>query len=466
MQETNRYHAQRFGISLHSSRQSINMDSWEHLSSEEFIAFLGIIIAMGILKLPTVRDYWCRKSIFCSTDIAAIMPRNRFEAILRHLHLRNTSVMPPSNHDKLFRVRPFLEYIGLRFRKAFYPFQPLAVDEMMIAFKGRSSIKQYMPLKPIKRGFKVWALCDGDTAYLLEFIIYEGAADTKDSTPLGLGGSVVCSLLQNYYNTNHVLFCDNYFTSVELFEFLLKNGVYACGTTRPTRRSFPVSSKMKSSAKLGISKPSHGEMRCTYVGNVLAIGWQDKRDVHMLTSLHDDSSIVIHRRQKDGSLKDQPVPKAVVDYNKHMGAVDIMDQRRSYYTCTRRSTRSWLRIFWWSVDTAIINSWILYNLKFAPNKLSQREFREELVYSMTTSWCTRRKHVGRKRKRNISLEFRREGRHFPIEGMKQMDCEACKEKGRGRHQSKILCDICLVALCVKHCFKEWHTKAGCKRLNV
>ena len=30
----------------------------------------------------------------------------------------------------------------------------------MIRFKGRSSLKQFMPMKPIKRGIKVWVRAD------------------------------------------------------------------------------------------------------------------------------------------------------------------------------------------------------------------------------------------------------------------------------------------------------------------
>lgn len=30
----------------------------------------------------------------------------------------------------------------------------------MIRFKGRSTLKQYMPNKPIKRGYKVWVRAD------------------------------------------------------------------------------------------------------------------------------------------------------------------------------------------------------------------------------------------------------------------------------------------------------------------
>jgi hypothetical protein len=36
----------------------------------------------------------------------------------------------------------------------------MAVDESIIVFKGRSVLKQYNPMKPIKRGYKLWCLAD------------------------------------------------------------------------------------------------------------------------------------------------------------------------------------------------------------------------------------------------------------------------------------------------------------------
>jgi hypothetical protein len=49
----------------------------------------------------------------------------------------------------------------------------MSVDESMISFKGRSSLKKYMPKKPIRRGYKVWMLtCK--SAYMLKFEVYTG----------------------------------------------------------------------------------------------------------------------------------------------------------------------------------------------------------------------------------------------------------------------------------------------------
>jgi hypothetical protein len=44
----------------------------------------------------------------------------------------------------------------------------------MVKFKGRYSLKQYQPLKPIKRGVKIWERCDSRTGYVYDFNIYSG----------------------------------------------------------------------------------------------------------------------------------------------------------------------------------------------------------------------------------------------------------------------------------------------------
>jgi hypothetical protein len=54
-----------------------------------------------------------------------------------------------------------------------------------------------------------------------------------------------------------------------------------------------------------------------------------------------------------------PLPRVSVDYNDFMGEVDIADQRRSYYPTHLRVCRNWLPLFFWLLDTAIINSFLI-----------------------------------------------------------------------------------------------------------
>ena len=58
----------------------------------------------------------------------------------------------------------------------------------MIKFQGRSSLKQYMPLKPVKRGIKVWLLADSRNGYFSKFNVYTGKGATAEK---GLGMRVV-----------------------------------------------------------------------------------------------------------------------------------------------------------------------------------------------------------------------------------------------------------------------------------
>ena len=72
------------------------------------------------------------------------------------------------------------------------PHRGNAIDEAMIKYKGRSALKQYLPMKPIKRGFKVWVHADSINGYMCDFEVYTG----KDGSPeQHLGSKVV--LLSN-----------------------------------------------------------------------------------------------------------------------------------------------------------------------------------------------------------------------------------------------------------------------------
>ena len=73
----------------------------------------------------------------------------------------------------------------------------------MIKFKGRSSIKQYLPLKPIKRGYKVWCLCDPITGYLFNYQIYLGKE-------IPLGKRVVFDLISGHNFQGKHLYFDNF----------------------------------------------------------------------------------------------------------------------------------------------------------------------------------------------------------------------------------------------------------------
>ncbi|GFU89460.1 piggyBac transposable element-derived protein 4 [Trichonephila clavipes] len=105
----------------------------------------------------------------------------------------------------------------------------------MIKFKGRSSLKQYMPKKPIKRGYKVWMRCDS-SGFACEFQIYTGKTEEVERN---LGERVIRNLSEKLLDINHVLFFDNDFFSYDLLKHLETQNITACGTMNMSRKKLP-----------------------------------------------------------------------------------------------------------------------------------------------------------------------------------------------------------------------------------
>lgn len=92
------------------------------------------------------------------------------------------------------------------FKKSFVDgyeiFSCQSTDESMVKFKGRNSMKQYIPMKPIKRRYKVLARAEPVTGYLSKFKLYTGRKESNDSTSkYPLGSTVVKKLCATLYIT-------------------------------------------------------------------------------------------------------------------------------------------------------------------------------------------------------------------------------------------------------------------------
>ena len=189
--------------------------------------------------MSEIRDYWCTDKVLHYAPIADRISRDRFEEITRYLHFVDNDTLPARgepNFSRLQKVDPIINHLKDRFKSTYYPNCQLSVDEAMIPFKGRSSMKQYLPLKPVKRGFKVWAMADSLNGYLYDFNVYTGATAERETA---LGEKVVLTLSESVKGKHHQLFFDNYFTSISLLEKLLAQGTYGCGTIRSNRKNFP-----------------------------------------------------------------------------------------------------------------------------------------------------------------------------------------------------------------------------------
>lgn len=71
--------------------------------------------------------------------------------------------------------------------------------------------------------------------FCLQFDVYTGK-DSSQDRKVGLGAMVVSSLLNGFEGKGHVVYTDNFYSNVELFESLRLKKTGACGTVHTSRR--------------------------------------------------------------------------------------------------------------------------------------------------------------------------------------------------------------------------------------
>lgn len=208
VEQTNRYATEK------------NARYWQDMTVPELKAFFGMIIQMAIHKLPTIEEYWSSDSLLQVVEIAETMTLQRFQKILKFLHINDNLGMPrrtDANFDKLCKVRPLVDRLNIL---------------------CRSTLKQYMPMKPIKRQFKVWCRADSTTGYLYQYDI----STKKLILQTGLGEKVVkflCEpLITNGYS-GYIAF-DNFFSSIDFLQNLYENDIYSTATIRNERVGLPL----------------------------------------------------------------------------------------------------------------------------------------------------------------------------------------------------------------------------------
>ena len=192
VEQTNLYALQCMGEERYSE--------WTKVTVEEFCACLGFMILMGLVHLPALSDYWSNDPTYRYDMIANRITRDRFLEVMRYLHFADNSTLPSPgspNYNKLGKIKHVIESLNSSFKDVYNLHRDVSVDEAMIPFKGRSSLKQYMPKKPVRRGIKVWMRANAENGFVTNFEVYTGK---KDAVEKGLGANVVKSLTQHLHH--------------------------------------------------------------------------------------------------------------------------------------------------------------------------------------------------------------------------------------------------------------------------
>ena len=112
----------------------------------------------------------------------------------------------------------------------------------------------------------------------------------------------------------------------------------------------------------------------------------------MSTNIQPSACGAVLRKQKDGSSIQVPCPESILSYNKFMEGVDRGDQLRGYYHCRTKSRKFYKYIFYFLLDVAIMNSYILTkHFTHSSSFKNLKSFRLQLAKGMVGEYCSRRR---------------------------------------------------------------------------
>ena len=459
-EQTNLYSTQRDGSSM-------------NITPQELEQFNAVYFRMGLVQMPSQRSYW--ESDMSYNGVSSIMPRNRFEKIIRSIHfIDNLSITEHDQKtDRIWKIRPWINQL----RNAFATVSPEehhAVDEIMIAFKGRSLLRQYMPMKPHKWGFKLWGR-SGQSGFLYDFDVYQGRSQSSEKSVYGVSGDVVLQMTASLpKNRNFKVFADNFFTGLPFIEKLKSNGIFYVGTVRmPRMKGCPLTDDKE------LKKKGRGavDYRLDTQRNIVAVRWFDNKSVNIVSSyvgVEPIDQVQRYDRSKRQHIS-IPRPNIIKIYNIYMGGIDKLDMMCAMYKPTLRSRKWYMYIFLHTLQIALVNAWLLYRRNTAilkPNAklMPLHKFQSQVAQGLAS---TNKRIRGRPSLESLltpipmkipkvqsipTNDTRKDGLdHFPMYEAKRQRCMHCP-KGVNSW-SYFRCKKCNVWLCLnkdRNCFNAYH----------
>lgn len=273
-------------------------------------------------------------------------------------------------------IEGFIDHVNETSKKlCHHPGWTLSIDEMMKLFKGRSCETHRMPKKPVKKGYKFFAICDSTTAFAV-FHFFPSGRNDKAKTLAN-----VKRLLDTIPRTNqlqYVVAMDNFFTTSDVIKATRERGMGVVGTARH-RINWPPH-EMK---RIGVGNDEQAQEDNRFntlhllndKSNYLIARWVDNAGVNMVSTVHTGYEKVVRFRKKprpndfnrrhvdivwgSQAVTQIEIPSIIDDYNHWMGGVDKADQLIASYRHKLQCRRTWMPIFFHCLDVIRVNSYII-----------------------------------------------------------------------------------------------------------
>lgn len=425
-----------FSISMKNHIIEATKENGYDITIHDLNTFIGIIVFSSLNERKSQRDYWSLDPYLGCEVVSAAMSRNKFESIKSHLKYSKVAEQNPN--DRGWKVRFLLTEFRKNIQKFGFFETALSIDEMMAKSYHRTVLKQFIKGKPIRFGIKFWGLCSAD-GYLLDVDLYYGKNSAIGNDKLAncaLGSRVVMTLLQKLFSCTspnklhkYHLYFDNFFTSFDLQLHLQKLGLRSTGTIRENRVKEKNIIDKKSSR--GTYTVKHDEN-----SGINYITVMYSKQVSIASTAAGVTPLLPSQRysSEQRAKVDIAMPNAFHLYNRYMGGVDLHDGHCNNVMPFIRSKKWTWVIFTRFIQSATVNSVVLFNASNEGKKVGSKEFCLSIA-----------KHYMEKGKM-----MRKKVHTFSHKNLKRIcSDDSCSTR------TQIFCDDCDKFFC-KPCSKKYH----------
>ena len=144
------------------ANQSLHRKGKLEISCHELKSFISLEIAMSIVRINKIKDYWSNKVFLGNSDFKNIMSRDKFcyirSNIMFHPPFMNEFDSESKNQDPLWNCRHLMQHFQQTFADVAVPMGCSALDEMGSKSKGRSKAISYSPNKPDKYAIRFYSV--------------------------------------------------------------------------------------------------------------------------------------------------------------------------------------------------------------------------------------------------------------------------------------------------------------------
>lgn len=272
--------------------------------------------------------------------------------------------------------------------------------------------------------------------------------------------------------------CDRYFTTLSLAIALLKVKKWLVGTMQTNRKGFPKDLDVGKHTDIPRGTSASRVMHfVNSIGKRLKIFltyWQDSKPVYILHTAFSPRARsgqayrwiqkTIGKRKQTSRMR-LFVPESFIMYNKIMGGVDKFDHLRAMYTIDLKLQRLWtLKLFWWVVEAATVNAYIVYNANNPQQTMTHKEFRAKLCKLLMEEG---RPYANAGTKRSTEFELRYVEKyedHMPKPIWKVLGLDHTQSAKSAKQRHCVVCNMDTTTMCptcrIPMCTKEHRFRLG------